>query len=375
MKDGYETLSRFWNDVIERRQGRRWIAATLYDGDFWLRDGYAWSVVRARLSGRDDVELRYVRAWDTEEQLRFEGCDVLLVGRPRAFHSSCLSRHAHRLSSLAKGRFLDTPTGSPGHTVSYENGKHVFARHDLETSPEHHRRCDVDYAVLQITTTAVEGEERRLVAIAGTSGFGTLGLAMLLDDPRHRERLVEQARALLPWDASLRLIRHCEICVRIEVPQEKLRTCLNEPALDFEVEVVAVASDSDDMELRARGSEVELVLRPHQGPAGGGFGCMKGAEIRLTAKRFDLLRHIVTHPGGASTDELCRLLEPRGNERYVVEPSARSRLAKLVHDVNKSFRHVPGFQQPYLIRSRRQGGGGGGGESVYVLTARGVVRT
>lgn len=339
----YGFIERFWIEGIEVIPDRGWVVATLYDGDYWLRDGFALCLVRSQLHGRPDVQDGFVRAWTDEPYDELKNRNVLFLGRPRAYLSSRFTRLAHALSTAARARFIDNSTGSPGNTIAYGGGRHLFARNDLDVPPEHHRRSDRDYAVFQMATLRVGGEDRRLVSLAGTSSFGTLGLAMLLADAACRRRLVEQLRSLLPWKPELRPHEYFEFCVCIQVPADRLQHFLNHQEFDFQVEVVAMGG-----ELRVLGGAVEVILTPKTLGEGGVVRVKGSRPVDLTAQRFRLLRFVVDEPEVTTTDDLCRKLG------FSLDDRGHKRLAKLVHDVNNVLERIPTLGiRP--LQARKQG--------------------
>lgn len=365
----YGFLEDFWRAVIEQRTDRRWLIATLFDGDFWLRDPLAWARAREQLQHRGDVSWRYVPAYGSEKSDDFPSCDVLFIGRLRTYFDSALSRHAWDLDHQHQAQFNTGPRGALGNSLSYPGSGQTFTRQDLEASPPEYRRCKLDYAILQIATLESAGEERRMVSIAGLSALGTMGLAMVLTDRDRRAAFVEQVRTLVPWTSGLEPERYLECCVRIEVPTElELRNFLNDPIFEFVVEVAYVAGAT----LGIRSREIELALRPRLLPAGSGVVSTRDSEeITLPPKRFQLLRRLVEHPDQTSTEELCDALEQTDAETPTAERElVAQRIMKRVHDLNEVLRAMPAFGGRRPVRALKRGGE----RYRYVLEARGVIR-
>jgi hypothetical protein len=357
MTTDYEMLVDFWRDVVAPRDGRGWIVATAYDGDFSLRDGYAWGLVQDALHGRPDVRFLYVNPAIAADPAPPAGRDVVLIGRPKLYAQSELAPLAARLAVLARGRFRDHPNGMPGDSVSYD--KHVFTRRDLETWLERYRRSDLDYAVLQIATDTVAGERRVLVSIAGITALATLCLAILLSSRKHCETIAGELATLLPWTPELRPREYLEVCIRIEVPSEAvLRNFLNVRQMTYRVEAVFVAGATEP---RVRAEQARLRLVP--GPSQGGRVLADDADaIDLGRSRFQVLRWLVEHPEATRTEDL---FEPLGLAPAPGDVAARRsasvRVAKTVHDLNALFGALPAFRDRSAIESKKQR---------YVLNAR-----
>jgi hypothetical protein len=348
-------VADFWRKGVGGEGSRRLVVGTLREGDFWLRDGSALALVRSRLIDRARVSYRHVQAWGWAEKDALPGSDLLILGRHNPYLQSALAEHVQALENRLKGRFVPGPRGVLGKSIAYAGA--TFTRHDLERGPEDHRRSDVDYAVLQMAQLSVAGEERRLVAIAGISALATMGLTLVLEDDALRRELVAQIVRTAP-DGDLHPEEYLEICVRIEVRDEKhLDRFLDEPRFDFEVEAVTVAGNKEP---RVRDQRVKLVLESI--PGGGGTASTHGKEsVRLTKGRFALLRHLVEHPDGATTAELCRT--------FATESQI---LAKRVHDLNIALQRLPQFQGRRPIRAidRKKDDA-----SRYKLDAQGMIRT
>jgi hypothetical protein len=359
----YAWLEQFWSYVVGERAGRRWVVATLFDGDLLLRDAFAFVKLREQLSEHRNVHYRYVRAFTPAMGPSLApNEDLLLLARPKPFTSSSLSLFAARLEAKACGRFLDPGNGTTGHSIRYQG--RLFTRHELETPPEHFRRCDLDYGILLHRRERIGDEEHRVVTIGGLSTLGTLGLTLILTDDARRAELIRQVRELAPWRPEHRPEESAEICVRIRVAgEDQLANILNHPEfITFRVEAVAIPPD--EVHLRDD-DEVELVLLPQrQGRRGGVVRVPGAAEVKLSRARFALLRLLVEGHAPATIDELRRGLELGGTG-----DKARASLAKLVHDTNLSLRSIPGLQHSRLVRFRRSERG----EGYALIGARGTL--
>ncbi|TMB49910.1 MAG: hypothetical protein E6J56_22540 [Deltaproteobacteria bacterium] len=346
----YGWLDNFWRDVIT--PGRRWVVATLYDADIFVRDALAHAVVRERLR-REGVDVRYqfVRPFEPAATPPLEPDEQLLfIGRPKPFRGSSLGTAAHRLESYARGRFVDPGDVTVGHSVRYD--QRLFSRHELESAPGQLRRSDLDYGLLLYRRERTGETERRLVALAGLSTLGTLGLALILTDDARRRELVRQARELLPWRAELHPEESAELCVRIHVPSEEhLANLLNAAEFAFRVEAVALAPGALGVQPQA---EAEMVLVPDAQRQGGVLRLPGAAEVKLTRARFELLRMLVEEPSKATSSELCRRLGFASGSGKTALKRRSVRLAKLVHDLNASLRAVPGLQAGRLVRFRKK---------------------
>lgn len=364
MADDYEMLYEFWRDVVRRHDGRGWTVVASYDGDFWLRDAYAWGLVREALHGRDDVEYRYVNPALVAEAAPESQRDLLFIGRPKLFTQSVFQPFAARLAVLAQGTFLDYPNGTPGDTLRYD--AHTFRRHDLEAWPEHYRRSDIDYAVFQLVNEEVAGERRTLVSLAGLSAFGTACLAFLFAKPKLRARLAQQiaemAALLKPKrnvpstadpqpTAALQPRAYLEVCVRISVEGDAgLRRFLNDPAVDFQVEAVAVRG-ADRPAFRE--DTARIVLRPR---AKGGVVSIANTDKSLDVggSRFGLLRWLVEHPEETRTEDLFAPLGITPTDDRDAKRAASMRVAKTVHDLNVVLGGLDVFRERNAIESRKQ---------------------
>jgi len=257
---------------------------------------------------------------------------------------------AHRLESYARGRFVDPGDVTVGHSVRYE--QRLFSRHELESAPGQLRRSDLDYGLLLYRRERTGETERRLVALAGLSTLGTLGLALILTDDARRRELVRQARELLPWRAELHPEESAELCVRIHVPSEEhLANLLNAAEFAFRVEAVALAPGALGVQPQA---EAEMVLVPDAQRQGGVLRLPGAAEVKLTRARFELLRMLVEEPSKATSSELCRRLGFASGSGKTALKRRSVRLAKLVHDLNASLHAVPGLQAGRLVRFRKK---------------------
>jgi hypothetical protein len=350
MRADYEMLIDFWSDVVGPREGRRLLVATAFDGDFWLRDGYAWGLVREKLHGRDDVEFTYVNPAIVADPAPPAGRDVLFIGRPKLFTQSALSPLAARLAVRARGQFLDYPSGAPGDSIRYDG--HVFTRRELEAWPDHYKRTDRDYAVFLNATEMVAGEVRRLVSFSGIGALGTLCLLLLLSNLKHRQKIVEEISALLPWTPSLTPRDFMEVCVSVSVNGDAaLRNFLNVPNPTFGVEAVMVQG-ADAPCFRMEKARLQLIPGEH----GGGSVVIDGAAepLDLGASRFALLRWLVEKPDLTRTEHLFEPLRIASPANDVAKRAASVRVAKTVHDLNVLFQAFPAFRDRSAIESRKQ---------------------
>jgi hypothetical protein len=345
-------LEDFWDTVIAARPGRRWVVASLFEHDLNLRDALAHALLRVRLHRRD-VDYRYVRAWLPEPGRELgEREDILFLGRTKPFTASALAPIAWRLESEARGRFRDPPDGRTGNAIRYE--QRDFKRHELEAPPESYRRCDTDYGVLLVRG----GDGQRVVALAGLSSLGTLGLTLVLTDDARREALADQVRRIAE-DLEPDCPETAEICVRIEVPgEQQLANFLNTLDFTFSAEAVAFSRFGADGKLVQQpvwfNMASQPVLRLVPGEVGAGTVSVAGQPgVILTGARFTLLRRLVEAPEKATPEELCRLMFASAQK---VDKGERVRLAKLVHDLNVNLRQIPGLPPGRLVRfSKREG--------------------
>jgi hypothetical protein len=342
-------LDTFWRDVIAPRPGREWLVGALFDGDLRVRDARALELVHERLHGRRDVRYRFVRAWLADPTAAGAYSDVFFIGRPRAYNSSGLAAFSSLLERDAVAQFRDTSTGRTGNSIRYRGL--TFSRHELVVPPEDgYRRCDRDYGVL-LYRGGIEGDpERRLVAIAGLSMLGTLGLTLVLTDDARRAELLGQVRRLAPWTPGLRPSESFEVCVRISVAgEEQLATFLNCPEFRFQVEAVAVAGGEPAVR-DARAAEIELVPRAD----GSGILRIEGlGEADLSPARFELIRFLHEQPDRATADVLRQELKfgKHGGKR------SDQALTKLVHDTNRQVRRqIRGLGGAHVIRHRKKTG-------------------
>jgi hypothetical protein len=359
----YVFLRNFWSAVVAPSQSRRTIVATLREGDLWLRDGYALALVRESLHGLARVGYRYVRAWGRDTVDPLQSCDIVILGRHNTYFQSALGEHALALGGTMQGEFDLGPRGALGSELSYKTKKrrHVFVRHDLEQSPDGHRRSDLDYAVLQIAKVVSQGEERRMICLAGISALGTTALTMILADPERRARLALQVEETGPRLAAEGVPDYFELCVRIHVKGEtQLENFLDRAEFDFEVEVVIVGSE----EPRLRDERTELTVRKTDD--GKGEVIVKGAKpLTLSKGRYLLLRRLIERPDATTTPELCEAFDipdPTGSGSVL--------LAKRVHDLNAALRKLPPFQSMRPIHTMRRKHNK---KPSYVLEARGIV--
>jgi hypothetical protein len=340
----------FWRDVVNDDPRRVWQVNALFGADLFLRDAYAWGLLRDRLRDRGErVKYMYVRAWDADREIPFEemgGRDLIFLGRTKGFESTRLGPYGYAVGSRLKARFIDAFDGRLGDSVLY--GKRVFTQHGIEVTPEPFRRCDVDYAVLSFHVADVGFQVRRLLGISGLSTLGTLGLTLILVDDDRRRELARQVREVCPWDAKLRPWNSFEICVRIQVNEKHLADFLNRPKFDFRVEVVAVEGG----ESRVREDRAELRLGKLDGRHG--TVTIGGEMMKIPTRRFELLLRLVQRNGEASAEELCDDLglPLDGAAEADVKKKRRGLLAKMVHDLNATFKDIPGLPQGRVIQMR-----------------------
>lgn len=345
-KADYLWLRDFWQKLIAPRPGRRWEVAFLIDGDLALRDGVAYGLIREQLHGRRDVACRYVRAWeiDDDESELGENVDFLLIGRPRLFTSPRFAPLAGRLEGNAYGRFSDRNAGRIGVAVTY--GKRSFKRHEMEEQAEEYRRYDQDYGILLCRRENIKGEERHLVAIAGLGILGTLGLSVILTDERRRHELTRQVQEIAPLTERHLPERHIEIGVRITVDGHKqLVSLLNnlsrgEPAFTFQTEVVAVETTDGKSDIRFLAfAEMPIELRTLE------------ADLRHRPKCLALLRAILHEPDTATPNNLClKLGFISKGRKSPPSDQERTRLAKLIHDLNTHLKGHTKDQHSRMIR-------------------------
>ncbi len=338
--DPYAWLTRFWDDVIARRDDRRWLVATLHDGHVWLRDPMAWSDVRHVLRPRSDVDFVHVRAWSTEPAKSYSNTDFFLIGRPKPYIGTRFMPQAHALESKAVATFHDGPRGNPGKTVSY-GPRITFRQHEIEASPEYPPRCDVDFGVLLYREDKIGTELCRLVAVAGVGQLATSLLTRILTDDVMRASLKHQVADIAP-NPPVSPEQHTEVCVRFEIAEDDIEDFLDHGRFKFQVEVVAFGKGA----VHTRRSERELTLVPYSALEGGGIVRSDGNELKVPRERFLLLRRLVEAPEASTTPELCRYLAETSNDPLGQAPAGR--LSKLVHDLNKSLHRLTGIE--HIVR-------------------------
>jgi hypothetical protein len=347
----FDFVDDFWGDVVNDDPDRIWQINALFGADLFLRDAYAWGLLRDRLRDRGArVQYVYVRAWDADAEIPFQKMkdrDLIFLGRTKGFESTRFGPYAYALGSRMSARFVDAFDGRLGNSVQY--GKRVFTQHGIEVTPDQFRRCDVDYAVLSFRVANVGFQGRRLLGIAGLSTLGTLGLTMILLDDTRRRELARQVREVCPWDAKLRPWESFEVCVRIQVDETRLADFLNDPDFTFRVEVVTVEGD----EPRARDDRVELRLGKQDGRHG--TVNIGRDEVRIPVRRFELLRHLVKRKGQATAEELCADVGMRlDGASEAGDKRKRGLLAKMVHDLNHTLESIPGLPRRVIqMREKR----------------------
>jgi hypothetical protein len=231
-------------------------------------------------------------------------------------------------------------------------GGKLFRRHDLDVAVPF-TRCDVDYALLFSRRVEISGAEHLVIALAGLSTLGTLGLALILVDDERRKMLADQVRELLPWRAGLRPDLGIEICVRISVAGEaQLMRLPNKLEFAFRVDAVVVSSrlpGSREVQKVRTEAEPEIVLIPAR--KGGVVRLPGAAQVKLPQTRFALLRLLVEQPSEATRGTLQRLRADGGKKGRAARGG---RLAKLVHDLNASLRTLPGLEAARPVRFRKK---------------------
>jgi hypothetical protein len=360
----YVFLRDFWKRVVAPAPSRHTIVATLREGDLWLRDGYAVALVRESLHRVDRVEYRHVRAWGRDAVDPLPSSDIVILGRHAIYFHSALRDHVNALEPTMRGVFDPGARGALGNSLSYKTKKHrhVFVRHDLEQSPEGHRRSDLDYAVLQIAKVTSASEERRMICLAGISGLGTTGLAMILADPGRCKELAAQVEETGPRLATEDVPDYFELCVRIKVADDiALEHFLDRREFEFEVEVVIVGNE----EPRLRDERTDLTVR--QTYDGKGEVTVKGdaQPLTLSKGRYRLLRRLIESPDATTTPELCAVFD-------IPDPSGSGAvlLAKRVHDLNAALRKLAPFQNMRPVHTMRRKHDN---KICYVLEARGIL--
>src|SRR5437867_4242368 len=74
-------IEALFTEVLGECLGRKWMVATLLNGDVDLRDAYALLLLKERLHGWRTVTYRYVRAWATEVSAPLPpDVDLLFIG-------------------------------------------------------------------------------------------------------------------------------------------------------------------------------------------------------------------------------------------------------------------------------------------------------
>ena len=350
----YRWLDAFWREVVAGRS-RRWVLGGLLDRDLFVRDALAHAVLRERLAHeRRDVRCQFVHPFSDDPPIEPPGPkeDLLIVGRPKGYGGTVAEPSILRplVGGLEPpGRFIDPDEREFGGAVVYA-GK-LFRRHDLEVA-EPYTRCDVDYAILYCRRVKTDRGEHLVIALAGLSTFGTLGLALILTHDARRKALARQVRELLPWRAGLRPDVSTEICVRISVAGvQQLAQLPNRLEFAFRVDAVVIASQLPGVEFVTqvrKGAEPELVLIPDSVKKGGVVRLPGEAEVKLPQTRFELLRSLVEQQAEATLGTVEEL-RPAGRKK-AGRAGRGGGLAKLVHDLNASLRTLPGLEAARPVR-------------------------
>jgi hypothetical protein len=347
----YFWIKDFWDGVLSQRPGSRWQVLTCYDGDTFLRDGLAHALTRERLAGRTDVEYRFAKAWDGDDETRGvePGIDCLFLGRPKPFYASRYHALARRLERGSRGAFVDPNNGQAGGTIQYshDGSKHLFSRRELEGSTGAFRRCYVDYGLL-LYRHETEPEDRRLVSIGGLSSLGTLGMAVILASDLHREKLWQQVRQFASWRPRHRAERAAELVVRIEVASEealsRLMNGLDGPngtlPFNFQAELVALATDNGEPAVYVKNpTDLELQIQPAERGRKGGYVRVvgTGAKVKLSRCRFQLIKLLLEAPNDGTRERLAEGLGYYDPSSEKLQDKHKRRLSKLVTDANKSL--------------------------------------
>jgi hypothetical protein len=346
--DGYRWVGDFWNTVIADRsqEGRSWWVVSLTQEDLFLRDAVAHMQARDALEGREDAQFHFAPAWlsDQASAAPKSNVDILFLGRPKPFNLSQLAKYASYLEQNMFHRIRDPASGEAG--KSFKFGDLNFSSRALMEPDSPHPRLVLDYGLLLYRRYQKDGEDRRLVSIAGLGSLGTLGLAVLLANRARRRELQQQAESLLPSASAHQPDLWAELSVRIEVEGEEqlagLLRGLEGGGVPFSygLQTVALPTRSGRVVYRAT-SPVggRLELRAASGAQEGGWVRPAGAHgwIELSPKQFRLIELIAENPGAASTKFMAQQLRSPEDPSEPGE-TQRRRLAKLVHDTNASLR-------------------------------------
>lgn len=334
-------LRDFWDRILGSRRGRRWEVATLIDGNIFLRDGFAYSLVFHRLYGREDVGYRYVRAYmvDAGQPSLNDEDDLVFIGRPKPFMGTVLGSFVQELEGPAVGRFCDLENGERALAIQY--GWQRYERRVCDEPPfGRYRRSDRDYGIFMMRQQQNGAGYRTILSIGGIGSLGTLGLMVLLDDDECRRDLVTMVNDVVGWKDAHCPERHFEMCVRIEVPgRDRLDRLLHhasrrDPDLfEYGVEAVVVGSKEGKPELFFC-QQVRADLYLKRGRDGSEAGEVRvgenGAWRPMAPQRFAVLLAIAEDPQRASPADLCRRLGFSSGR----ESRLKNNLSKVVHDLN-----------------------------------------
>jgi hypothetical protein len=354
-------LKKFWDVVLRKAEGRVWRIGTLTEREptYDLRDGLACVLVFRRLDERDDLEEHYYTAWASEPARKPPERDYFVIGRPHLYVGSEATPFMQPLAALAHGRFEERPRSRTAAGVKY--GEQRFFQDERSDGGRQIKR---DYAVLMFRRCVDDGEEVRLVSLAGLSALATLALTDVLTDPDQLDLLFGQVRGLLPPECPARFDEAFEICVRIDVDKQDLQNFANERQFKFEVEVV---TGGDDVFFRS--GPVDLVLESARGRPGGRVVGGNRA-VTLSGLQFALVHRLVEHPEGASMEGLVDALylmpkgmsldgvkgSPATSEEIVLGHRAISKLVCVTNDkfdkISRKWRPIEHDEGRYVLRAR-----------------------
>jgi hypothetical protein len=331
-----------WRDLLGYRPGRRWVVVVLIDGDIFLRDGLAYTLLYNCLRGRTDVTWRFVRAFmiDHRQLPLAPGEDLIILGRGRPIAGTALGPYVTILEGQAAGRFLDPKTGESANTIRY--GDQRYTRRFLEEPPfSPFRRCDRDYGVFMLRQHGNGADQRTIVSIGGLGSLGTLILMFLLHHESCRRELARAINKLVHWKVHHQPEKQFEICVRAQVDDDerlsRLLDCMSRGELDvfdYRLEVVAVGTESGKPDLFFRREDhIDLELRIDA--AGGSVrGAGKTAWVRMAPLRFAVLLALVEDPQHTTPADLCRRLRFMPADQTEPDGRQRNNLSRIIHDLN-----------------------------------------
>src|SRR5690348_11897310 len=119
-RTNYGFLDSFWDEVVAKRKDRKWLIVVLHDGPLFPRDAFAFWRLSARLRDREDIEFRFVRAFDPHgDAIKLDNYDILFVGRPRPVDHPSLAPYAKFLERNLTGKFRESPHGTNSDSVWY----------------------------------------------------------------------------------------------------------------------------------------------------------------------------------------------------------------------------------------------------------------